>query len=201
MLKYAHIMSPQEKFLFELNIFRNEITLVTRSLYMELAIHAIASKNKSILNAMNRTPTFWNAVLSGFQSSTFITLGRIFDLKPNNHSIHTLFRLANDNRFIFSRVVFEERWKNGDGGKSPSLINYLPEYMEKFYEPTDADFLKLRKLIGAQQKIYESIYSPIRHNFGHKIYSTNEEVKVIFEKVNIRGINGVRSNTFLKYVL
>jgi hypothetical protein len=177
-------MTSQEKFLVELNIFRNEIILVSRSLYMELAIHAIASKNKSVLTAMNRTPTFWNTVLSGFQNSTFITIGRIFD-NDSKHNIHRLFKIAQDNKSIFSKKSFGERWVNSEDKKSSGLTSYLPEYMKKFYEPTDDDFRKLKKFIAVQQKTYEDIYRPIRHHFGHKKYSTNEEVKVLFDKVNV----------------
>jgi len=177
-------MTIQEKFLAELNIFRNEGKLVSRSLYMELAIHAIASKNKGILSIMNRTPTFWNTVLSGFQNLTFITIGRIFD-NDSKHNIHVLFKLAQNNKSLFSRKSFEGRWKNNADKKSDGLVNYMTEYMKKFYEPTDDDFRKLKKFIGKQQKIYEDIYRPIRHHFGHKKYSTNEEVKVLFDKVNV----------------
>ncbi len=177
-------MSKQQEFLQELNMFRNEVALVSRSLYMELAIHNIASKNKGVLKAMNYTPTFWNTVLSGFQSSTFITLGRIFD-NDSKHNIHKLFRLAETNKSLFSRKAFEERWVKNKDRQSGDLDGYLPQYMKTFYVPDDDDFRKLNKFIATQQKVYENIYRPIRHHFGHRKYSTNEEVKVLFDKINI----------------
>lgn len=177
-------METQVKFLSELNMFRNEIALVSQSIYMELAIHTIATKNKGILSAMNRTPTFWNTVLGNFQNSTFITMGRIFD-NDSKHNIHTLFKLVQNNKSLFSKESFEERWQSSQDRKSDGLAGYLSEYMKKFYEPTDEDFRELRKFIAIQNQKYEDIYRPIRHHFGHKNYSTNEEVEVLFNKVKV----------------
>ncbi len=177
-------MSSEEKFLLELNIFRNEVILLSKYLYMELAIHVIVNKNKHILSTMNRTPTFWNTVLSGFQNSTFITIGRIFD-NESKHNIHTLFKVVENNKSLFSKKSFKKRWVNNEDKKTDKMNSYLKKYMESFYEPTDDDFRKFKKFISKQQKIYENIYRPIRHQFGHKKYSTNEEVKILFDKVNI----------------
>jgi hypothetical protein len=177
-------MSLEEKFLTELNIFKNEVILLSKYLYMELTIRTVATTNKRILTTMNKTPTFWNTVLSGFQNSTFITLGRIFDTN-SKHNIHILFKVIEDNKFIFSKKSFEKRWLNNEDVKNSKMASYLSEYMKNFYEPTDKDFRELKKLISKQKKIYETIYRPIRNHFGHKKYSTNEEIQALFDKVNI----------------
>lgn len=176
-------MSSEEKFLEELNIFRNEVILASKFLYTELAIHEIASKNKKIKKVLNYSPTFWNTILSALQSSTFITFGRIFDIDPKKHSIHTLFRIVENNKELFTKKSFSDRWlKNEDKAK---INDWLPEYLKKVYVPTDDDFRKFKKFIAAQKRIYDKLYAPIRHHFGHKIYNKNEDVKVLFDKIQI----------------
>lgn len=176
-------MSAEEKFLEELNVFRNEVLYALKFLYTELAIHEIASKDKKVLRALNYSPTFWNTVLSSLQNSTFITLGRIFDNNGKN-SINTLFRFCDKNKDIFTEQSFVCRWKKSSDRSQ--IDHWLPEYLKTLYIPKDSDFKNLGKFIEKQKKLYKQIYRPIRDQFGHKIYNKNEEVKVLFDKVQIK---------------
>ncbi len=163
-------MTANQNFLDELNIFRNEVLSALRFLYTELAIHAIATTDKKVLNALNSSPTFWNTILSALQHSTFITLGRIFDT-DSKHTIHTLFKLAEKNKNLFSENSFIERWH---ASRDRSQIDHwLPEYLKTLYVPTNEDFRKLKKFISKQRRTYEEIYRPIRHHFGHRKYTKN----------------------------
>lgn len=177
-------MTGEKDFIEELNIFRNEVDSALRFLYTESAIHHIASKNKKILNALNQSPLFWNTILGSLQLSVFMTLGRIFDTDSENHTLSTLFKSAQNNKNLFSKESFEKRW-NKDSDKK-GIKSWLPEYLKKLYVPTDQDFRNLRKFIGEQRKIYEDIYRPIRHHFGHRKYTNNEEVQLLFSKIKIR---------------
>jgi hypothetical protein len=175
-------MSPEKEFLEELNIFRNEAMLASKFLYTELAIRNIANKNKKILNALNYSPTFWNLILSALQNSTFITFGRIFDNNGKN-SISTLFKVTQKNKNIFTKESFANRWtKNQDRNK---IDHWLPEYLKKVYVPKDNDLVEFGKFIEKQKDIYKKIYKPVRNHFGHKIYNKNEDVKVLFDKIQI----------------
>ncbi len=177
-------MTQEEKFLEELNIFRNEVILFSKFLYTELAIHEIANKNKKILGALNHSPTFWNTILSALQSSTFITLGRIFDPDSKKRTIHTLFKVAEQNKIIFTKESFESRWVRDRDKKQ--IEDWLPEYLKSVYVPTDNEFRKFRKFIADQKRVYKEIYGPIRHQFGHRILHKKEDVKVLFDKVEVR---------------
>ncbi len=179
-------MDTQKVFLEELNIFRNEVQSALRFLYTELTIHAKTAKNKRVLSALNSSPTFWNTILNALQHSTFITLGRIFDTKPNMHSIHTLFGIAQKNKNLFSKESFTDRWQSNEDKRT--VDHYLQEYLKKVYVPNDEDFKKLKKFIAQQKRTYLDIYGPIRHHFGHKIYAKNEDVKVLFDKVKVRDL-------------
>lgn len=176
-------MNEHNAFLEELNMFRNEVETALKFLYTELAIHAIASKRKRVKISLNSSPTFWNTILNALQHSTFITLGRIFDIK-SQHSIHVLRKLVEKNKEIFTKEAFKERWqKDSDRSK----IDYrLPKYLETVYAPTNKDFRKFRKFIAKQQSIYENIYRPVRDHFGHRKYVKNEVIKSIFDKISVR---------------
>lgn len=178
--------SAEDKFLAELNMFRNEVLSGLKFLYTELAIHKIAGKDKEVLSAMNSSPTFWNTILNALQHSTFITLGRIFDIDSDKHTIHTLFKIIEDNKSLFTKESFSERrLKNSDRSK---LDQWLQEYTKNLYVPTSDDFRKLKKYIQSQKKTYQEVYAPIRHHFGHRIYIKNEEIQVLFNKVKIKDI-------------
>lgn len=175
-------MTNEEKFLEELNIFRNEVMLASKFLYTELAIRNIANKNKKILKALNYSPTFWNIILSALQNSTFITFGRIFDNNGKN-SITTLLKTTQKNKNIFTKESFSDRWKK-DRDKN-QIDHWLPEYLKKVYVIKDNDLVKFGKFIEKQKDIYKKIYRPVRNHFGHKIYNKNEDVKVLFDKIQI----------------
>ncbi len=176
------MLSSEEKFLKELNVFRNEVMLASKFLYTELAIRNIANENKKVLRALNCSPTFWNTILSALQNSTFVTFGRIFDNNSKN-SINTLFKFTQGNRDIFTKESFKNRWiKNSDRSK---IDHWLPEYLKKVYVPTTNDLLEFGKFIDKQKEIYKEFYRPIRNQFGHKILNTNEDVKVLFDKIKV----------------
>jgi len=176
------MLSSEEKFLKELNIFRNEVMLASKFLYTELAIRNIASKNKKVLSALNYSPTFWNIILSALQNSTFVTLGRIFDNNGKN-SINKLLKFVQDNRDIFTKESFKNRWiENSDRSK---IDQWLPEYLKKVYIPTPNDLLEFGKFIDKQKRIYKKFYRPIRDQFSHRVLNTNEDVKVLFNKIQV----------------
>lgn len=176
-------MQSEKEFLEELNVYKNEVLLALKYLYTELAIHEIAHKDKKILKTLNYSPTFWNTTLSALQQSTFLTLGRIFDI-GSKHSIHKLYKLSEQNKYLFTKKTFRERWeRNEDRTK---INTWLESYLKTVYVPTDADFRKFKKTIKKLKNTYENIYRPIRDHFGHKIYVKNEEVKVLFDKVQIK---------------
>lgn len=178
-------MSKEKEFTDELNIFKNEVMSVLKSLYVELAIHEFAAKDKKFLDALNYSPTFWNTVLSALQHSTFTTLGRIFDNNGRN-SINTLLRVTKSNKDLFTKESFSTRWESNEERRK--IDTWLPEYLKKVYVPKDKDFKQLEVYVSKQKAIYKKIYRPIRDHFGHRLYNKNVDIKVIFDKVNIRDL-------------
>ena len=174
----------EKQFSTELNFYKNEVLLVLKSLYIELAIHGIASTDAETLKSLNLTPTFWNTILNSLQHSTFITLGRIFDVESSHHSIHTLKNLVESNfDALFSKESFRKRWLSNPDKQG--MINALDEYEKNIHVPTRNEFKIFKKYISKRCTMYLNTYSDIRIHFAHKIYVTSDEIKPLFDKVLI----------------
>lgn len=179
---------PEQSFINELEIFRTEAQAGAQFLYANLAINAILGKNKRALNAVNRTPLFWKINMGALQTSFFIVLGRIFD-QNSNHNIDKLLRIAQNNNIgIFSKAALAGRKRR----ESHDADKWLPEYLKDVYEPTNADFTRLRREVANYRKIYERNYRDIRRKiFAHKEVSEAVDVEKLFSRTNIRELQKV----------
>ena len=178
-------MTVEERFLQELNVFRSEIEAVIRYAYSEGAIHETARKSKRVLDTLNKNPSFWNSVLGSLTVSTFVALGRIFDVKNasgEKHTIHTLFKIVLENRQIFSKESFAERWDSTHSG----MLEYKETYMKDVCDMKDSDWKELKKLKSALCKQYQDLYRPIRDVFGHRILIDNEKISLLMSKASVR---------------
>jgi hypothetical protein len=171
-------MTPQEqKFTESLNIFKNDLESFCKFIYTEITIHAVASKDKKILDALNHNPLFWNTVLSSLQHASFISLGRIF--RSGRHNIKSLLKNVKANRVIFMKACFERRWLTEKAGTD------ISSYIKTVYEITDKDITDLETFIDELQDFYGKNYDRPRNHFGHRIYTTNSEIEAVFSKVKI----------------
>lgn len=179
--------NSEKRFVRELEIFRTEVQAGAQYLYAYLSFNSIVSDKKKTLNAVNRTPLFWNTVMSALQTSFFIVLGRIFDQK-SPHNIDRLLKAAQDNIEMFSKKALANR-KRKD---SDNADEWLDDYLKTVYEPTVKDFRELRKKVKEYRKIYTSNYRDIRHKiYAHKKVSDSEEVQKLFSKTNIRELQKI----------
>ncbi len=178
---------PEKRFVSELEIFRTEVEAGVQYLYAYLTFNLIISDKKKTLNAVNRTPLFWNTVMGALQTSFFIVLGRIFD-QQSPHNIDRLLRYAQDNIKIFSKKALANR-KRKDSDNADEWLN---NYLKTVYEPTVKDFRKLRKKVEVYRKIYTSNYRDIRHKiYAHKEMSDSEEIQKLFSKTDSRELQKI----------
>jgi len=173
--------TAEEHFENELEVFRTEADTATQFFYSLLTINTIASKQKKVLHILNNTPLFWNTVLGGLQTSSFIALGRIFDQK-STHNIDKVLKAAQDNMAIFSKNALAERKRKG----VTNADEWLTEYLTNVYVPSAKDFRRLRSHVNKKRIIFENNYRTLRHKFfAHKDISQEAEVLGLFNKTNI----------------
>ena len=168
----------------KLNNFKHEVDSLLGYVYTEQTIKTMAGSSKTVLNSLNKDAAFWNAILSSLQNSIFITLGRIFDMDHEDETLNTLFRYSEKNKILFSKNAFSYRWLNKNYEKH--MRDYLSTYIQGVFEPTDADFRKVKKHILTLRREYDVNYKDPRHYFAHKKIRNISEINQIFEKVKIR---------------
>lgn len=177
------MLSPSADFEAQLELFRTEAESAIQFFYAWDAVHAVAAKDKAVFRLLNQAPLFWNTNLGALQTSTLVALGRVFDPDPKNHSVTRLLALAHANLDIFSKHSLAGRKRMG----SANADDWLPEYLENVYEPSNEDFRRLKRHLSDRRKIYEANYRPLRHKvFAHRGVATRVEVGELFAKTNIR---------------
>ncbi len=167
----------------ELEIFRTEGDAAVQFFYVWQTANTVAGIDQSVHKALNRTPLYWNTSLGALQSATLVTLGRVFDPDPKNHSITRLLSLAHGNLELFSKEALAERKRE----QSTDADEWLPEYLKGAYVPDSADFRRLKRYVAVRRRTYEENYRPLRHKFfAHRSVSQSTDVAALFAKTNIR---------------
>jgi len=166
----------------ELEIFRTEAESAAQFFYAYFFIHHAAGVNKSVHRLLNTAPLFWNTILGGLQTGSFVVLGRIFD-QNSAHNVEKLLKLALDNRQIFTKSALARR-RQGASGAPPE---WLESYLRHVYVPKVADFYRLRKYLSKWRKVYREKYQPIRHKvFAHKDVHDATDASILFARTNVR---------------
>ncbi|MDP2502153.1 hypothetical protein BCT47_18360 [Vibrio splendidus] len=170
--------------------FSNEVAVLTKAHFTWKYVNAVASADKQILTALKRTPSSWNIFLHSLQTTTFISLGRIFDPNSNSFSIHRLARYCSKNINEFDRTNLKIRKMDGDV-KEPE---WLEEYLNGAYYPNKGDIKRLREEISSHRTTYETKYKPIRNKvMAHKDFSKIGKNEELFGKTNITELEGIIS--------
>jgi hypothetical protein len=180
-------MTPEEEFTRRLEVFRGEVESAMQFFYAYLTIHAVASEDKQVYEVLNDYATFWRTNLGALQTSTFIALGRIFDL-DSKHNVRDLIKFAMDNPSIFSRDALRGRKIKQSDGPKP----WLDRYISEAYVPKASDFKRLRGYVSKYSKLYTKNYRDLRNKvFAHREMSNSEEEAVLFAKTNIRELERI----------
>jgi AbiU2 len=175
----AAAKKPEQRFEYELEVFRKEADEAVQHLYAYLTMHAVAGENKSVRQLFNSSPLFWLTTLRGLQTSAFIVLGRIFS-QESEHNLDTLLRITEEDREIFSRESLAMR-----KSEIPGLD--VQEYVSHAHIPTASDFRGFRKEVKVWRRIYEANYRAVRNQvFAHAEVSKPGDVGALFAKTNIQ---------------
>ena len=176
---------PETEFIRQLGVFGEEAKAVTRFFYTWRTVHAVLSDDESILDVLNENSSFWRTILRALLTASLVTLGRVFDQDQNHstHNVDRLLRTAQTNLGIFSKEALAKRKRRENGDAGDWLVNYL----QHVYVPTDRDFRKLRRYVADQRRIYEARYRPLRHRvFAHKGVLDQAEMTALFAKTKNR---------------
>lgn len=153
-------MLQRNTFEVQLDNFRNEAYLAARYMYAEMAIQHAASKSTKLLNRLNRTPTFWITCGAALQSSAYISIARIFDVK-SDYNVNALLKSMEDNLGIFQKDALKSRKRNGNTTEP----EWLEDYLLQAYYPTIKDVARLQKKVSEYRVIYDKAIKPVRNKY------------------------------------
>jgi len=174
----ACMPTPEARFERELKNFGSEVEQGTRCYFALLVMNDVASHDKRVRAFLNRTPMFWNTCAGALQASTFIALGRIFDL-TSRHNLESLLRMAERDPQIFSKAALKRR-KQAVETKGPECLD---DYLQSTYEPTPKDLSRLRVKTESWRQVYDKKYRPLRSKyFAHRVVLGEAETAALFGK-------------------
>lgn len=185
----ARPSSTVAEFERELEIFRIETQGAIQFVYAWQAIHDVAAADDRVLKTINRSPLFWRTNLGGLQIAAMIALGRVFDPDQGNHNVSRLLSMAHGNLQLFSKTALAERKRSLDRNAD----TWLPEYLRSSYEPTSADFRRLKRYLSQRRKTYLENYRDLRHKvFAHRAPIDEAGLEALFARTNIRELQKLR---------
>jgi hypothetical protein len=176
------MVTLEEQFQNELEVFRTEAEAGTQFFYAYLTVHAVAGGDNQVHRTLNAAPLFWNTALGALQTATFIALGRVFD-QNSPHNIDKVLGIAQKHPEIFGKAALEKRKLSS----SRTRPDWLDEYLEGVYVPKASDFRRLRRYVKEKRAIYDRSYRDLRRKvFAHNELSERAAVEALFARTNIR---------------
>jgi len=173
-------VSKCKNFKIQLENLRHEADEVALYVYSDMAIQHAASQSKNLLYRLNKTPRFWRTCGSAFQTSAYISLGRVFDKDPKTcYTIWKLLDSFESNLHIFQRNALADRKRGGNPIDPP----WLDEYLDKAYYPSLKDVIEIRDKVTSHAAIYERIIKPARNKYiAHREKQDHTEVNALFAR-------------------
>ena len=169
-------MKPVRDFKKQLDNLDNEVNVIASYVYAEMAIQHAASKSKSLLATLNRTPTFWRTCFAALQSGAYIAVGRVFDQK-SPYNIDALLNAMEHDLSLFSKKALAAR-KRADGFSNPSELR---RYLSKAYVADKADVCRIRKAVDRRRAFYRRAIVPVRHrHLAHRQVTESASVKNLY---------------------
>lgn len=154
----------------ELELFRKEAGAASQFLYASLALNALASEHRRVLDRLNDAPLFWNTTIFALQKSAILALGRVFQT-DTNHNAARLLGAASE-LSVFSREALAQR-RQGTLATRPEWVD---DYVKNSYEPVPEDIRNLRRQVDAWRVVYDERYKPLRNKgYAHREFATDSD--------------------------
>lgn len=175
-------MRPVRDFEKQLNNLDLEVTVIASYVYAEMSIQHAASKSKDLLRALNRTPTFWRTCYASFQSSAYVALGRVFDLK-SPYNIEALIASMEHDMSMFSRSALAAR-KASAGFADPIR---LQQYVANAHVLDLSDIKRIRRAVARRRVVYDRAFMPVRHQYlAHRQAHGHASVQNLYNKGKVK---------------
>ena len=175
-------MKPVRDFEKQLDNLELEATVIANYVYAEMSIHHAASKSRKLLSVLNRAPNFWRTCYAAFQSSAYIALGRVFDLK-SPFNIEELITSMESDLSVFSTKALSSR-KYSAGLKDPAKLR---EYVSEAYVPTAKDIQRIRRAVQRRRLVYERAFMHVRHRYlAHRQAHGSTNVQGLYSKGKVK---------------
>lgn len=147
-------------------------------------INDCARESREVLKFLNRSPEFWNVQNLCFQTTLFITLGRLFDTDSRAHSLHRLVQLTTKHPEFFSAHSLSARKQILGISKEDA-----DEYAAAAWVPrTGADLRYLKKGLAPIATRFNQVYKPIRHRFYAHREMSKSAAADLFAKTNVNEV-------------
>jgi len=166
-----------------IKVFHVEVRTTSTAFFAWKSFNDVVASDKTVYRVVNANALSWNILTHSLQSTFFISLGRLFDTRNDTFSAHRLLNICTENIDQFSCDSLKQRKIKSNGGIYP---DWLDDFTKSTYQPSIADFRKLKKVVSSQQKIYAEIYKPIRHKvIAHREINSLDKVGELYGKTNI----------------
>jgi AbiU2 len=174
-------------FLRRMRLFAEDIAELSAIIAIPIVLFR-RSGDKALIAALNNNPRFWNAVLSGLQTSSHVIIGRIHDKsrdsylneikrflrtrKEGSEALATLERLEKAHVTLIKRMVNlrQKVFAHADFNR--------PVYEALGFKEIRADDLEAywRDLSSAMVRLEQSVFSGVHHP-KHKPSSLHEDMR------------------------
>lgn len=171
-------MKPVRDFEKQLKNLDLEATVIASYVYAEMAIQHAASRSKTLLAVLNHTPTFWRTCYAAFQSSAYVALGRVFDVK-SPFNLEALIASMEHNMGEFSREALAAR-KAEAGFRDPAR---LKEYVKTAHVLDVSDIRRIKRAVDRRRLIYDRAIMPVRHRYlAHRQTQDSSDVQDLYRR-------------------
>jgi hypothetical protein len=151
--------------------------------FAELAVHVLASRNPEIRDRVQEHAGFWNTVLGGFQGSSFIALGRLFDRTKGTVSAAKVLTYAIEHPGIFTKQALKARRQKA----SPDFDEATYPDFFKSIHPANKDSFAAKSELDEWTSFFSASVEGIRHQvFAHSLGMSREKVDEMFSRLPVR---------------
>lgn len=166
--------------------FSQNVAYAARTWYHHVHLNNRASKDGSILEALNKAPRFWRDLGYSSVQTTIIFLGKIFDTDSRVFNVDKTVRAVHDNKEHFSKHRLRER-KIELAGEFEGLDEYINSASELGRDDLKAISAEVKKA----KAIWERI-KPLRDNiYAHSGMLTDDERAALYKNVKNDDINAI----------